>query len=171
KATDVPGGYKLSGFRLTLGGSSIGGDLALQLANRPKLTASLDADRIDFKDFGIRPASPGGASASKSSGDGRVFPATPLPLAALGAADADVNLAAKEVIRGPVVLSNMKLALSLAAGKLQIKPFAAGIGGGSLVANLSLDSAKTPAPVALDLTRNNAPGGHLPRVFAGTTVP
>src|SRR5262249_24555178 len=155
-ATDIPGGYKLSGFKLTLGSSSLDGNLALQLAKHPKVTATLAADWIDFKDFGVKASATGQASASKSSGDGRIFPATPLPLAALGAADADINLAAKEVIRGPVTLSNVKFALSLVAGKLQIRPLSTGIGGGSLLANLSLDGAKTPAPVALDLTESNA---------------
>jgi hypothetical protein len=127
KATDIPGGYKLSGFTLTLGGSNLGGDLSLQLAKQPKVTATLVADRIDFKDFGVKPAAAGGTQTSKSSGDGWIFPATPLPLATLGAADADVNLAAKEMIREPVVLSNVKLAMSVVAGKLQIRPFSAGI--------------------------------------------
>lgn len=169
RATDIPGGYKLSGFKLTLGGSSLGGDGALQLAERPKVTATLAADRVDFKDFGVKPAADG-ASANKSSADGRIFPDTPLPLAALGAADADINLAAKEVIRGPAVLSNVKLALSLAAGKLQIMPFSTDIGGGSLLANLSLDGASTPAPVALDLTVNNAEAGKLLPLLAHSAI-
>jgi uncharacterized protein involved in outer membrane biogenesis len=168
KATDIPGGYQLSGFKLTLGGSSLGGDLALQLAKQPKVTATLVADRIDFKDFEVKPAAAG--RASKSPGDGRIFSATPLPLAALGAANADINLAAKEVIREPAFLSNVKLALSVAAGKLQIRPFSAGIGGGTLLANLSLDGAKTPAPLALDLTESNAEAGHLLRILAGTAI-
>ncbi|HZT18564.1 MAG TPA: AsmA-like C-terminal region-containing protein, partial [Dongiaceae bacterium] len=82
----------------------------------------------------------------------------------------DVKLAAKEVIRAPVTLSNVKLVLSLAAGKLQIRPFSSGIGGGTVIANLSLDSARTPAPVALDLTESNVEAGKLLQVLAGTTV-
>ncbi len=172
KASDIPGGYGLSGLKLTMGGSSLGGDLTLQLAKRPKLTAALSADRIDLKDFGVTPAASGGVQPSSGavSGDGRVFPATPLPLAGLGLADADVKLAAKEVIRAPVTLSNVKLVLSLAAGKLQIRPFSSGIGGGTVIANLSLDSARTPAPVALDLTESNVEAGKLLQVLAGTTV-
>src|SRR5262249_50298923 len=159
-------GYKLSGFKLTLGSSSLDGDLALQLAKHPKVTATLAAERIDFKDFGVKAT--GQASASKSSGEARIFPATPLPLAALRAADADIALPAREVVRGPVTLSNMKLAVSLVAGKLQIRPLSTGIGGGSLLAKLSLDAAKTPAPIALDLTERNAEAANLLQILAGT---
>jgi len=40
----------------SLGGSSLGGNVALQLAKRPKATATLAADQVNFKDFGAKSA-------------------------------------------------------------------------------------------------------------------
>jgi AsmA family protein len=172
KATDVPGGYKISGFTLTMGESSLGGDLALALGKKPKITANLTADKIDAKDFGVKPAGTGnaGSGGSASSGDGRIFPATPIPFAALIAVDADVNFTAKQLIKAPVTLTGVKLTLALAAGKLQVKPFSAGIGGGTLVVNLTADGSKSPAPIALDLNETDVEAGNLLQVLAGTAI-
>jgi uncharacterized protein involved in outer membrane biogenesis len=172
RATNIPGGYKVSALKLRLGDSDLGGDVSVLLGKRLKVLANLASDKIDLKDFGVNGARTGGtgAGAAASSGDGRVFPATPLPFAALTAVDAEVALAVKQLIRAPVIFSGVKLAAVLTGGKLQVKPFSAGIGGGSLVANLTVDGARRPAPVALDLTQSNVEAGSLLEALAGTRI-
>ncbi len=171
---DVAGGYKVTAMQLTMGGSSLTGDVGLALGGkRPKIAANLAATKIDLKDFGVKPAPAGGASGGSSGGgssDGRVFPATPLPFSELMAADADLNLAAQQMIKAPVTMDNVKLALSLANGKLQVKPFSAGVAGGTLSMTLSVDGARAPAPVAVDVAANQVEAGSLMQVLAGSSV-
>jgi uncharacterized protein involved in outer membrane biogenesis len=172
-ATDVTGGYKVTAMQLTMGGSSLTGDVSVALGGkRPKVAANLAATKIDLKDFGVKPSPAGGGSGGSSGGssDGRIFPNTPLPFAGLMAADADLNLAAQEMIKAPVTMDNVKLVLSLANGRLQVKPFSAGIAGGTLVMNLMVDGARTPAPVSLDLVENQVEAGSLMQVVAGSSV-
>jgi len=170
---DTAGGYKVTAMQLTMGSSSLTGDVGLALGGkRPKIAANLAATKIDLKDFGVKPAPAGGASSGSSAGssDGRVFPATPLPFSGLMAADADLNLAAQQMIKAPVTMDNVKLVLSLADGRLQIKPFSAGLAGGTMVINMSVDGARTPAPVAVDVAANQVEAGSLMQVMAGSSV-
>jgi len=171
--SDVAGGYKVTAMQLTMGGSSLTGDVSIAMGGkRPKVAANLAATKIDLKDFGVKSSPAGGGSSGSSGGssDGRVFPATPLPFAELMAADADLNLAAQQMIKAPVTMENVKLVLSLANGRLQVKPFSAGIAGGTLVMNLTVDGARTPAPVSLDLVENQVEAGSLMEVMAGSSV-
>ena len=170
---DVAGGYKVTAMQLTMGGSSLTGDVSVALGGkRPKVAANLAATKIDLKDFGVKSSPAGGGSGGSSGGssDGRVFPTTPLPFAGLMAADADLNLAAQQMIKAPVTMDNVKLVLSLANGRLQVKPFSAGIAGGTLAMNLTVDGARTPAPVSLDLVENQVEAGSLMQVLAGSSV-
>ena len=52
---DIPDGYRINDLTLTMGGSSLKGELALTYAKRPKVTADLAADTLDLKDFGVTP--------------------------------------------------------------------------------------------------------------------
>jgi uncharacterized protein involved in outer membrane biogenesis len=170
KFVNIEGGYKISGLQLTVGGSSMTGDVSLALnGKRPKIVGNLAAAKVDLKDFGVKP-SPAGGGGSTASSDGRVFPNDPLPFASLTAVDADLNFTAQQMIKAPVTMDNVKLALSLAAGKLQVKPFTAGIAGGTLTLVLTVDGAKNPAPVAVDVTSNQIEAGSLLQVLAGSSV-
>jgi uncharacterized protein involved in outer membrane biogenesis len=170
---DMAGGYKVTAMQLTMGGSSLTGDVGVAFGGkRPKFAANLAATKIDLKDFGVKPAPAGAGSGGSSGGssDGRVFPADPLPFAGLTAADADLNLAAQQMIKAPVTMENVKLVLSLANGKLQVKPFSAGLAGGTLNVTLSVDGARSPAPVAVDVAANQVEAGSLMQVLAGSSV-
>lgn len=170
--SDAAGGYKVTAMQLTMGSSSMTGDLGLGLGGkRPKISANLAATKIDLADFGVKPAPAGGASSGSSgSSDGRVFPATPLPFSQLMAADANVNLSAQQMIKAPVTMNNVKLVLSLVDGRLQIKPFSAGVAGGTLDMDMTVDGARIPAPVAVDITENQVEAGSLMQVLAGSSV-
>ena len=164
KVVDIQGGYRFSPFALAMGGSHMDGDVAITFGQRPKIAADLSSERIDLKDFGVAPGGGGGPD------DGRVFPADPLPFKALRDTDADLKLKAQELVRGSAVFREAKLAASLTAGKLAIRPFSAGIQGGTLVAILTVDANRVPAAVSLDMTDNNVEAGSLMQMLTGERV-
>ncbi|MEA2782736.1 MAG: AsmA family protein [Rhodospirillaceae bacterium] len=167
KVVDVPDGYKVSGLQLTMGDSGLTGEASIFLnGKRPKIAGNFAATKIDLKDFGIRP----GSGQRGGAGDGRVFPATPLPFGALSLMDADINFTAQQMIKAPVSMQNVRLAMTLADGRLQVKPFEAALAGGTVRVGLSVDGVKTPAPVSLDVTEQNAEAGSLLQVLVGSSV-
>jgi uncharacterized protein involved in outer membrane biogenesis len=171
KVVDVPGGYKVGGLQVTMGDSSLTGDASVFLnGKRPKIAGNLAATKIDLKDFGVRPGSGQGGGSSAGAGDGRVFSATPLPFGALILMDADVKFTAQEMIKAPVTMQNVKLAMTLADGRLQVKPFEAALAGGTVSVGLSVDGAKNPAPVSLDVMEHNVEAGSLLQALAGVSV-
>jgi uncharacterized protein involved in outer membrane biogenesis len=169
---EVPGGYKISNLQLTLGDSALTGDASLAIGpKRPKIAANLAASRVDLKDFGIRPSGgSGGGSGGGGASDGRVIPATPLPVAGLSLIDADINFTAQQMIKAPVTMQNVKLALTLADGRLQVKPFEAGVSGGVLRVGLTVDGSRSPAAVAVDLIESHVEAGTLLQVLVGSSV-
>ncbi|MEQ8266268.1 MAG: AsmA family protein [Parvibaculum sp.] len=100
----------LSDASLTVADTSIGGDLALDLRNKPKFTGALTGSAFDVTPFL-------GGDGSEGKG-GPVFSRDPLPLDALTAADADIDLSLGELRYGKVVLTDLKLPLTLDSGKL-----------------------------------------------------
>lgn len=167
---NIEGGYKINKLQFTMASSSMTGDVSLALnGKRPKVVGNIAAAKVDLKDFGVTPSASSG-SGSTASSDGRVFPNDPLPFAGLNAIDAEINFTAQQMIKAPVTMENVKLVLSLAAGKLQIKPFTAGIAGGTLNLAAAIDGSKTPAPVAFNIVSNQIEAGSLMQVLAGSSV-
>ncbi len=167
---NIEGGYKIDKLQFTMASSSMTGDVSLALnGKRPKVVGNIAAAKVDLKDFGVTPSS-GSSGGSAASSDGRVFPNDPLPFAGLNAIDAEINFTAQQMIKAPVTMENVKLVLSLAAGKLQIKPFTAGIAGGTLNLAATIDGSKTPAPVAFNIVSNQIEAGSLMQVLAGSSV-
>ena len=169
---NIEGGYKINKLQFTMGSSSMTGDVSLALnGKRPKVVGNIAAAKVDLKDFGVTPSSGGGGSGGgTASSDGRLFPNDPLPFSGLNAVDAEINFTAQQMIKAPVTMENVKLVLSLAAGKLQIKPFNAGIAGGTLAMTATIDGSKNPAPVAFDIVSNQIEAGSLMQVLAGSSV-
>jgi uncharacterized protein involved in outer membrane biogenesis len=173
-AVNIPGGYKINKLQFTMGSSSMTGDVSLALnGKRPKIVGNIAAAKVDLKDFGVTPSSgsAGGSSGGSAAGsDGRLFSNDPLPFAGLNAVDAEINFTAQQMIKAPVTMDNVKLVLSIVAGKLQIKPFNAGIAGGTLAMSATIDGSKNPAPVAFDIVSNQIEAGSLMQVLAGSSV-
>lgn len=167
---NIEGGYKINKLQFTMASSSMTGDVSLALnGKRPKVVGNIAAAKVDLKDFGVTPSS-GSSGGSTASSDGRVFPNDPLPFGGLNAIDAEINFTAQQMIKAPVTMENVKLVLSLAAGRLQIKPFTAGIAGGTLNLAATIDGSKTPAPVAFNIVSNQIEAGSLMQVLAGSSV-
>ncbi|ABS64377.1 AsmA family protein [Parvibaculum lavamentivorans DS-1] len=111
-SADVEGDMQqatLSDASLTVAGTSIGGDLALDMRNRPKLTGALSGTAFDVTPF---------LSGGGEGKGGPVFSRDPLPLDALTVADADIDLTLGELRYGKVSLTSLKLPLKLTGGKL-----------------------------------------------------
>ena len=131
-ASDIAGdatNIALNNAALTVAGTSIGGDLALDLTAKPKLTGALASPAFD-----VTPFLKGG-----SSSGGPLFSKDPLPLDGLSAADADLSLALEELRYGKVTLTSMKLPLKLKDGKLSA-PLSAAYRGRPIKLALNADA-------------------------------
>ncbi len=149
KAIDVPS------LSVKMGESALTGKATLQLKDRPVLTASLGSDLVNLSDFVKAPQ--GGASAEGDKGAGtqsaaggatdkRVFPADPLPVDGLKAADATIDLTVKKLLANGVSVDDIDVNLRLRNGDLMVKPLAAQIAGGVIDGAVRLNAARgTPA--------------------------
>jgi hypothetical protein len=157
------GVYKITGLKAKIGGSDLDGDVSVALGGgKPKVTAALSSVVLDAKDFGVTPA-PAGAAAAPS--DGRVFSDAPLPLAGLNAVDAKVDLSVAKLVKDPVILENVKLAMTLAGGRLTIAGLNAGLAGGTLTIAGVVDAAKEPAALDATVTARGVEAGALLQTF------
>lgn len=100
----------LDNASLDVAGTSVGGDLALDLSGRPKLTGALSSPKFD-----VTPFLGGGGGGGKG---GPVFSRDPLPLDALEALDADLTFALGALHYGKLVLTDIKLPVKIVNGKL-----------------------------------------------------
>lgn len=140
------GHWKLADIKAALAGSDVGGDLALDLTRHPRLSGALTSRVLSLADFTTPASKPGEKltpKAIKAAGDGRLFPAEPLNLAALRLLDAQVALRAQRLDLGTVHFADTTADLSLANGRLSLRPLRAGLAGGAVEAELALaDTAK-----------------------------
>jgi len=170
--SDADGGYKVAGMQLKMGTSDVAGDASVALADaKPKIVATLTSSLLDAKDFGVKPApSPDAAPTASKSGDGRVFPAEPLPLDLLKAVDARIVFTGQKVIRGPATLDGLAVDLDLTGGKLTIGKIDAGLSGGKLAISGVVDGSTPQPSVALKLTGRGVEAGTLLQTFGQSAV-
>ncbi|HSE75276.1 MAG TPA: AsmA family protein [Dongiaceae bacterium] len=170
--SDTDGGYKVAGMQLKMGTSDLAGDASVALADaRPKIMATLASSLLDAKDFGLKPApSPDAAPTASKSGDGRVFPADPLPFDLLKVADASIAFNGQKVVRGPATLDGLAVALDLAGGKLTISKIDAGLSGGKLAISGVIDGSAPQPAIALKLTSRGVEAGTLLQTFGQSAV-
>ena len=150
-ASDIAGdatNIALNNAALTVAGTSVGGDLALDLSSKPKLTGALTSPAFD-----VTPFLKGGGGGS----GGPLFSKNPLPLDGLVAADADLSLALEELRYGKLVLSSMKLPLKIQGGKLTA-PLSAAYRGRPIKLALNADARGN---VSLDADAVNFDMGSL----------
>lgn len=121
-ASDIEGNASkiaLNNASLSVAGTSIGGDLALDLSGKPKLAGALASPAFD-----VTPFLKGGGGGS----GGPLFSKDPLPFDALNSADVDLSLALDELRYGKVTLTALKLPVKIQGGKLSA-PLAAAYRG------------------------------------------
>lgn len=164
-----------------VGESGVRGRADLTLKGKPRLTAALSADRIDLADFMKAPpekAAGGGTAKTQSSageksrgnGDGRVFPADPLALDGLKAADATVDMTVKKLLAQGMAVENLEARVNLRNGNLKLAPFGADVSNGKVNGNVELDAGKRVPKLALALKGTKIDIGKLLKDLKVTDV-
>lgn len=133
--SDGGGRFVLDRLDAHLGSSDVKGRLELTTGARPRLDATLDAERVDLADI----TGPATARSPQSRGE-RVFPADQLPFAALKAFDFALQLTARQVIASAAALDDVVLDIALDNGLLQLRKVAARFRGSPLTASATVDA-------------------------------
>lgn len=145
KLTDENNKYNLKELLLTLGDTSLKGNLSADISGKvPALTAKLQSDSVNLVPFQPEPP----AETEKVE---RYLSDDPLPLDGLKAANADISLDIKEVLTRQAKLENFSTRLSLNQGNLSVKPLSMNLAGGKLSGNLKLDASGNMPALALNL--------------------
>ncbi|MCF8470360.1 MAG: AsmA family protein [Parvibaculum sp.] len=153
-AADMEGNTEKASLKdatLTVAGTSVGGDLALDMTAKPKLTGALTSEG-----FGDTPFLKGEGGGGEKGGP--LFSTEPLPLDALTVADAEISFALGELRYGDVVLSDLKLPMKIDSGKLAA-PLTAKYRGVPVKLTLNADGARNS--LAIDAAATNFDLGKL----------
>ena len=159
----IAGGGRIENLVLTTPAGKLAGTLGIGLGAVPSVSgtltsASLDADALLAALHSGSAAAPSGASSRggpAAPASALLIPATPLPLAALRSANADLHVSVAALKTGGEVWRDLAFHLVLNGGKLTVAPFTATPAAGKLDLTLSVNAAAAQPPVALTL---HAPG-------------
>lgn len=151
-------------FSGKVGDSDLAGDAKVDLsAARPRITAELTSDRLDFDDlntlFGAPPATGPDETASEAqraqaaalAEDGRLLPDAPLDFPAVRGMDAKVTYRAKDIATPSVPLTKVAVDLTLENGLLTVAPLRFGFPQGQVDGGLRLDARQDVVASAVDL--------------------
>lgn len=150
--SDAGTGWALKDLAVSVGQSSLAGEATVDVTSRPPMvSARLTSPLLRLADFQDRgaPAKPGARPRAK--GDGRVFPADPLPFAALRAIDAKVTFRAARIEASKAVLRDVVVDLLIDGGRLEIKPARLKFAGGTVAAEVIVESVGQRPAVAIKL--------------------
>ncbi|OHC83517.1 MAG: hypothetical protein A3G73_08280 [Rhodospirillales bacterium RIFCSPLOWO2_12_FULL_67_15] len=159
--------YAIEEIAASAGQSDLAGSARVSLAGRvPEISAALRSRRLDLKELFPAakepPAAPGLLSGRPAPpGDGRVFPAGPLPLDALRIANADIGYKIEAVVLpGGVTVRDVDAKGALKDGRLAL-PVELTAAGGRVNGEATLDGSRIPAALALRLDGANVDWGRL----------
>jgi uncharacterized protein involved in outer membrane biogenesis len=138
----------LPAFKLEVGGQAVAGKAQFDASGkRPRLELAARADAFDLGALWPTPAKPT-AGAARPPRAGRLFGDERLPLPALPALDASVDLVvAKLGLPGKPPLSAVHAALTLADGQITLQPLAFALGSASVDAAATLRLPAGGVPV------------------------
>lgn len=163
--------YSFSNLKVMQGENNLSGSVELNLAeNRPKVTATLSAQKLDVRPYFQMNPHPEMATKNLSKGaekEGRIFPDRPFPLKTLRQADADVRIQAAQVLLPNLPLNSLEMTMVLKDGTLTVKPFKAVIGEGSMDGHLSLQSQEKIASFTMVLKINKLDIRYLTKDLKG----
>lgn len=186
--------YKLSGrlthkdkvwsyreFKGTVGDSDLTGDFDVDLSpTRPSVTADLSSRRFGYKDLGGFVGLPPGESSSgvktgeqqkasvRRAVSARVLSDQPFKLDRFRIADADIKFRGTSVSLIDAPIDNLSTHIIVKDGVLRFAPLDFGIGGGHVVAKLSLDANGPIARSQADIEVRNL---ELKRIFPQLASP
>jgi uncharacterized protein involved in outer membrane biogenesis len=128
--------YALNAIDMKVGNSDLGGDVVVTFADaRPRVAGKLTSRLLDLGQmFGIAEFK----SSSGGGADEKVFDATPLPLDALEAIDADLNVQADQITLATLAFDAVKADVKLNAGKLDVAPLSLSFEEGGIAAALQV---------------------------------
>lgn len=183
KVRVTPDGIEAGDLVADLGGAKLRGRLVYaRRGSRPFVSFSLVSESLGATDLafaGGAVATGGTAPAKKPArSDGRIFPATPVPLAGLRAVDAAGDLAiGRLTLRDGRVIENARAKLELAGGRLDVSEFSGNLLGGSARGRLVVDVRNESNPAlslkldgrGLDLKALMAAAGMARDVKGGKT--
>lgn len=166
---------ELTGLDAKMGKSGLAGKAMLQLKDKPSIEATLTSDLIDLNDFtkgaaGKGAAGSGGASsggggsgggASGAKNDKRLFPDDPLPLDALKAADAKVDLAVKKLVADKVTVDNLKTVVTLRNGDLAVSPLTGDVAKGKIDSTVHLNASQATPSLDIKFDGKKIDIGHM----------
>ncbi|HEX3498888.1 MAG TPA: AsmA family protein [Stellaceae bacterium] len=133
--SDSDGRFAVDRLDARLGASDLKGRLEVTPGARPRLAATLDADRLALVDF----TGPAAASRPQGKAD-RVFSADPLPFAALKTVDVALTLAARQLVAAAATLDNFAVDLALADGLLDLRKVAGQFRGSPFTLAATIDA-------------------------------
>lgn len=147
--------YNLSGMKLTLGKTSLGGDLSINTKSKaPVVRGSIKADKI-LLDQLLGSSKSSGASSSKSSSGGSSsssakerWSKAPINMDWMNAVDIDVKLSANSIVHGGWVLEKPSTDLKIANGAMNVKDMRVGLFGG----NANVSTNVNASPLSLDVS-------------------
>ncbi|GAA0578773.1 AsmA family protein [Caenispirillum bisanense] len=146
QVSELPGGWRVDNLAASIGDTAVAGSLTVLLDRpQPAVTGRLSSPRLDLAALLPKPPQPTPSAAVRGR---RLVSDAPLPLLLLGLADADLELAvqALRLPEGPE-LTGVTAAVTLAGGRLSLKPLTVGIGRGTLTVTATVDAARGDAAV------------------------
>lgn len=153
----------LSGLKLGLGESTLGGDLRLTLGGpRPRLTGALSGERLVL-DTVLAPAEPAAAPSTPAQGG---WSDTPLPFPMLKLADAQLSLSLGELRMDRLDVRDVKGDVGLSNGRLDLTGLSLNGFGGSLTGTAGLDASGQTPRLSLALSGQSLQIADITRTFA-----
>jgi uncharacterized protein involved in outer membrane biogenesis len=150
------GPLTLRGLALTTPPLQATGELEWRRGSRPGVRGAIAAQRLELEPLlaafappppaAATPATPAPPSPARRA---RVFPDTPIDLAPLRTADADLQLAVATLTAAGVTFSDLAGHLVLTDGRLTFDPLALTAPGGRVEGRLAADAASSEVAVAL----------------------
>ncbi len=161
----------LSGLSVKMGKSALSGGAKINLKGRPAASVTLKSDFLDLADF-VKPT--GGPAKKKSAAkkgkrpaakskkkSGRLFPADPLPLDGLRAADVSLDMQVKKVLAQGIQMRNLRVKLQLRDGDLSVRPLTAGVAKGKIDSQIRLNASQATPQLSIKLSGKKIDIGRL----------
>lgn len=144
KLAGTQSGYSINSISAQIMEYKIGGDLEVKLnTTRPKLIANFTTDSIDISPFQTGKQAEAIKEENKKE---KLFPAEPLPLESLKAADVDFKFKANKLITKDLTINDANLTITLNNGYLNVN-HTAKTSGGSISAIIKLDGSSGKSAV------------------------
>ena len=163
------GAYKISDMQIKLGDSDLAGSAEFNPKQSPMVVnADLKSQKLDLRALSKSDKTAAKKEKPSKKRAGKVFPDDPLPYDALKMAQGKFKITAGQLIVPGLVLNEFNLEGAIKDGKLEVKPFSAGIGGGKVSAEMTMAALEKSGELNLMV---KAEGVNLETMFRELKVP